>query len=131
MQVLKNWKFIYNDQLAEDHYLNIIVESLDEHAFRYFDIINSLTTNNKSIYDDAVGLIPSNMNKVGGQELDALGLFYASTVDTIRVRIKGEDLNFPKKACSDFDVDCRVSSVPCCNCLSIDQATLIPPDYWE
>lgn len=119
------------NQLAEDHYMNVIVESLDANAFRYFEIIESLKKNNKSIYDDAVGLVPSNMNKVGGEELDALGLFYATSVDTMRIRIKGEDLNFPKKACSDFDVDCRVSNVPCCDCLIIDYSTLTPPDYWE
>ena len=118
-------------RFARGFYLNVYQQSLSEGAFQYWNQIRAITDLSGNFFEDPPGQIRSNFQNINNPDEDVFGYFYATQIDTIRVKVESSDYNIPSI--------CPAVSAPgmegvrstCFDCLMQPFSTLEKPSFWE
>lgn len=113
---------------SEGHYLEVEQYSLTERAYTYFEQIEAVANQERSIFEAPPALIEGNVrpgNEAAGR---VFGYFFVATPTIYRAPVLPEQVNDPE-ACNDFVTD--PPPFLCITCLRIPNATFIRPDWWE
>ncbi len=108
---------------------NINQQSISENAWRFWRAADLITNQGSSIFDPPPAKIIGNMFNVDDPSEEVLGLFMTYDQSLTHFFVSGSELGNPPAPCGgspfgETDPGCR-------NCLSINNSTTTPPDYWE
>lgn len=120
-------------RFAEGMYINAKQFSLSLGAKDYWQAVSSLAKKEGDLFDEPVGLIPTNFENINDPSDQVFGYFFATKEETIRRRV-------PENLIGEVQLPCPPENPPmgmracnlgiCCDCLEGPQATLIKPDFW-
>lgn len=128
---------------AEDYNFTIIQESVDEHAYTYYDKITQLLNFSGGMFEPKPAKVASNMSYVVDTDASVYGFFYATEQDTSRLFIKRQEVGRPDTICLrdqplrssgeilSPETSCRWFLGTCCDCLDFENSTLEKPSFWQ
>lgn len=120
---------------AEGLYFTVIQESLTETAYEFYRQIGQNTDRSGSMFDEPPGSIVSNIRNIEDEKDEAFGYFYVTQQDTIRTYVSPESVGSPPLYCPPpngiVNQSGNCADLICCDCLSVNNSTIIPPDFWE
>jgi len=128
---------------AEDYNFTIIQESVDDHAYAYYEKITELLSFSGGMFEPKPAKVASNMNYIEDSEASVYGFFYSTEQDTSRLFIRRQEVGRPDTIClrdqpfrSSGEIlspatSCRWFLGTCCDCLDFDNSTLTKPSFWQ
>lgn len=121
-------KDVIPDQFYIRHYVNLIVSSVTERRYNYWQKVDDAINQTGTIFDVPPATIPGNIQNEDGDLTEAFGYFEASAIDTTRSFLIRSDLEtFIQNPCPQgFNPN---SHFACGNCLEIENSTLERPYY--
>lgn len=132
---------VFSGRLNDDRYLdtvyfNVVQESLSEGAFDYYNNIDKTLELSGSMFDPAAGKIKSNLYNVNDPDEEVFGYFHASEQISEDILVTPDFFGLSASggcvilSTEDFaQTQCRL--IGCCDCLSLQNSSLIKPDFWE
>ena len=127
-------KQILDFRASEGMYINVNQLSLSPEASDYWAAVSSLAKKEGDLFDEPVGLIPTNFENINDPDEEVFGYFFATTEKQIRQRVPEELVRDIPRPCppinppQDLGNQCNLGV--CCDCLDGPQATLTRPDFW-
>ena len=121
-------------RVAEGLYYEVRQYSLSPGAHQYWNNINILSEREGNMFDRPVGEIESNLVNISDEEDVVFGYFFATDEQIIGIRVPSElvleqlPLCPPPGPCLNPIGECICGI--CCNCLLLENATTVKPDYW-
>lgn len=120
--------------MGEGLYFQLLQSSLSATAFDYFDQIRQVLEREGNMFEAPAGKIITNFVNIEEPDEEVFGYFYATTTDTARIYVSPEFAGSPGPFCPaegliNPDGTCGVPV--CCDCLSVQNSTIIPPYFWE
>jgi hypothetical protein len=112
------------------YYYTVLQRTLSDQAADYWNQIVLSGSREGSIFDVPAGRLNSNIRVVDGEQEDVVGYFYGTAVDTLRMLVRGTDVDQPRSPCPQEDSG-DTSSDPCCNCLLLHNSTTMRPHFWK
>ncbi len=112
------------------YYYTVLQRTLSDQAADYWNQIVLSGSREGSIFDVPAGRLSSNIRVVEGEEEDVVGYFYGTAVDTLRMLVRGTDVDQPRSPCPQEDTG-DTTNDPCCNCLLLHNSTTDRPHFWE
>lgn len=123
-----------NFKFGEGLYFIVNQYSLSEAAFEYWQQVKTLTERTGNMFDDPVGEVTSNISNVTDPSDRVFGFFFATSVDSKRIRVTEEFTGPVSPYCPPVVNNPPPFGCPfgiCCDCLAEPQSTTIRPDFWE
>jgi len=120
-------------RMAEGMYLTVKQFSLSEGAAQYWDNVATLVEREGDLFDDPVGLIPTNFVNPTDANDEVFGYFFASREVVSHIRVPESLVGQPVKACPPPPRPAAGSGCNlgiCCDCLAGPSNTLDRPDFW-
>lgn len=114
-------------------YFTVVQKSMTQDAIDYWKEVKASNERSGNIYDVFPGRIRTN---VTSEETDEIvhGFFQVSEVDTIRLKVKPEMVDYPYQSCFFWQEPMFIlpdDPDPCLDCLKLVGSTLTPPHYWR
>lgn len=123
-------KDVIPEQFYIRHYVNLIVSSVSERRYNYWQKVDDAINQTGTIFDVPPAPIPGNIQNEGGDLTEAFGYFEASAIDTSRSFLVRADLEtFIQNPCPQGFSQNR--HFACGNCLEIENSTLDRPPYLQ
>ncbi len=121
-------KGIIPEQFYIRHYVNLMVSSVTERRYHYWQKVDDAINQTGTIFDVPPATIPGNIQNEDGDLTEAFGYFEASAIDTSRTFIIKSDLEtYIQNPCPQgFNPN---SPSACDNCLELENSTLERPPY--
>lgn len=120
---------------AEGLYFTLIQESLSETAYEFYRQVRQNTERNGNMFDAPPGAVVSNIQNIDDEKDRAHGFFYVTQQDTIRTYVNPESVGSPPFYCPPpngiLTQSGNCADLICCDCLSVENSTITPPDFWE
>lgn len=117
---------------AEGYYATVIQESLNAQSFAYWDQLRQVVDRSGSIFEAPAGKVITNIISSEENERGAIGYFYATQQDTVRMFISPEDAGNPNTFCpppmAAPGFGCTLGN--CCDCLRFGNSTTEKPEFW-
>ena len=118
-------------KISSGYILTAFQQSLSTEAFQYWDKVSQVISRSGGFLETPPGKIQGNISQVGDPNIEVLGLFYASDVDTQRVLVSVTDFPFSVRGfCSRF-ASYEEASEACRNCLLWPNSTYERPSFWK
>ena len=115
------------EEYFQKHFYNVAQHSINKEAYVYWETVKKISKSTGSIFDTPPAPIIGNVYCIDDPDERVLGFFEVSSVDTVRTYTFGHDLT--PLAISDPCFPKRISSA-CCECLIIENSTVLRPGYW-
>lgn len=120
---------------GEGLYFTLIQESLSETAYEFYRQVRQNTERKGNVFDAPPGAVISNIRNVEDETDTVHGFFYVTQQDTIRTYVNPESVGSPPFYCPPpkgiLTQSGNCADLICCDCLSVENSTAIPPDFWE
>jgi hypothetical protein len=121
-----------NNSYAEDSYLTIAVNVMNEGAYNYRSILSNLTEKDNSIFTTAKDKVKSNLAIVGKPDSEVYGYFTVTNQAISRIKLLAKDFKKIKKDCpSELDEIGGCVRRQCCNCLIVKGSSFEKPHFWN
>jgi hypothetical protein len=123
-------KDVIPEQFYIRHYINLIVSSVTERRYNYWQKVDDAINQTGTIFDVPPATIPGNIQNEEGDLTEAFGYFEASAIDTSRSFLIRTDLEtYIQNPCPQgFNQN---SPSACGNCLLLENSTLERPPYLQ
>ncbi len=112
------------------HYFNVYQQSIGREAYEYWNKVETVIAQAGTIFDQPPASVPGNVINTNEPNDRLLGFFEVAAVDVKRTYVLPadfrENINF-RTVCSQFNR--RRWPEYCCNCLSLEGATTVRPDW--
>ncbi len=122
-------------RFSQTIYFTVVQKSLSQDAIEYWTEVKASNERSGNLYDVFPGKIRSNIQQEGDPEALVNGYFQASAIDTMRLRVRARDVEFPRRFCfmwEEPEIIDPDSPDPCLNCLKLGPGvSLERPWYWE
>ena len=123
-------KDVIPDQFYIRHYVNVIVSSVTERRYTYWQKVDQVINQTGTVFDVAPATAPGNIRDERGDVTEAFGYFEAAAMDTSRALIMKFDLEtYIQNPCPTVFGPIRRSV--CGNCLELENSTLERPPYLQ
>lgn len=121
-------KDVLPEQFYIRHYINLIVSSVTERRYNYWQKVDDAINQTGTIFDVPPATIPGNIQNENGDLTEAFGYFEAAAIDTSRSFLVRSDLEtYIQNPCPQgFNTN---NPAACGNCLLLDNSTLERPSY--
>lgn len=121
-------KDVIPEQFYIRHYVNLIVSSISERRYNYWQKVDDAINQTGTIFDVPPATIPGNIQNEDGDLTEAFGYFEAAAIDTSRLFLVRSDLEtYIQNPCRQgFNTN---SPSACENCLELENSTLERPPY--
>lgn len=121
-------KDVVPEQFYIRHYVNLILSSVTERRYNYWQKVDDAINQTGTIFDVPPATIPGNIQNDDGDLTEAFGYFEASAIDTTRSFLVKFDLEtyIPNPCPQGFSPN---SPSACSNCLELENSTLDRPSY--
>jgi hypothetical protein len=117
---------------SDDSYMSIIVNTIDEDAYKYREQLANLTSNENNIFSTNKDKIKSNFAVNNKLQIEVFGFFTVATQSVARVKLLAKDFKKIKKDCpSELDEIGGCVRKQCCNCMIVKGASLDKPHFWN
>lgn len=122
-------KDVIPEQFFIRHYINLIVSSITERRYNYWQKVDDVINQTGTIFDVPPATIPGNIQNKDGNLTEAFGYFEASAIDTTRSFLTRSDIEtYIQNPCPQ---GFRPSISACGNCLELENSTLNRPPYLQ
>lgn len=113
-------------------YFLVNQQSITAATFEYWQNINAVADQRGNIFDPPPAAVQGNIFNVDDTEEIVLGYFEVTSTDSLRLFVTEGDIRsvyrFTDRTCPERSF--RPLSEACCNCLSIENASLDRPSWW-
>lgn len=121
-------KDVVPDQFFSRHYVNVIVSSVTQRRYEYWENVDDVINQTGTVFDVPPATVPGNIRNGHGDAAESLGYFEAAAIDTSRALIIRSDLDtYVQNPCPQGFRQNRPSA--CGNCLEIENSSLERPTY--
>ncbi|MDG2449579.1 MAG: DUF4249 family protein [Saprospiraceae bacterium] len=120
-------------RFAEGMYITVRQYSLSSGGKDYWNAVSSLAKKEGDLFDEPVGLIPTNFENINDPDDEVFGYFFVTKEESIRLRV-------PDNLIGEVVLPCPPANPPmgmracnlgiCCDCLEGPNATLERPLFW-
>lgn len=115
-------------------YFTVVQKSLNQESIDYWKEVKASNERTGNLYDVFPGRIRTNIiNEIDEEEI-VNGFFHASEVDTIRLRVNPDMVDYPRQRCllwMEPEIITADDPDPCLDCLKLANSSLEPPHYWK
>lgn len=130
-QQLLGIKDIVSYKFYSRHYFNVIVSSISERRYNYWQKVDDMINQTGTIFDIPPATIPGNIQNDNGELADAFGYFEASATDTARAFTTPADFSlYIPNPCS-HPRGSLENHNGCNGCLILENSTLERPSYLQ
>ena len=119
---------IVPEEYSGRHYFTVYQHSITKEAYRYWERVKELLTQEGTVFDKPPARVPGNLISTNS-ELEILGYFQVASVSIARKFLQRNDYTAAttlQPACSQFVP--RISA--CCNCFEIKNSTGVRPNWF-
>ncbi len=100
--------------------------TLDPDAAQYWEQLELGIEREGTIFEEPPGRSISNITSITDPDIEVLGYFHGSAIDTIYKLARPSETGYQRHLCSYI-----VNEEPCCSCLTIRGSSLDPPKHWS
>lgn len=118
-------------EFIEKHYFNVLQYSLTKEAHEYWEKVVQLANPSGDIFDLPPAALYGNVYNTKDKNEIVLGYFEVAAKSTARIPLYQEDIRPFTITSKEYLCSWRGDYAGiCCNCLALENSTLVRPDYW-
>jgi len=107
--------------------IQVFQQSISDAAFDFWERVNEESNRSGNVYERPPSRIKGNVTNTSDPDIDILGLFYVTAIDSASVILLSTDVEGAPRPCSLYMEKKDI----CYNCLLIPNSSIVKPDYWN